>query len=94
MACPCVPDQEGAFLNTRSLDPRLAEQRKTMSVASCILRYYSVGTEPSLKMLLEDNTSGDTGGDSFIRTFGSDSVEFHEESGVGGQTLGSVLPVS
>ena len=68
MACPCAPDQEGAFLNARSLDPRLAEQKKAMSVASCILRYYSVGTEPSLKMLLEDNMSGDTGGDSFIRT--------------------------
>ena len=94
MACPCAPDQEGALLNTRSLDPRLAEQKEAMSIASRILRYYSGGTEPSLKMLPEDNTSGDTGGDSFIRTRGSDSVELHEGSAGGGQALGLVLPVS
>lgn len=47
--------------------------------------------DPNHKTLLQDNTSRDTCGDSFRRTYGSDSAELHENPVVS-PALGSVLP--
>jgi len=47
--------------------------------------------EPNLKTLFQDNTSGDTSGDSFRRTYGSDSAELHENPAMS-QALSFVVP--
>lgn len=73
-----------------SMTPGCWSRRKWISVVSCISGYYLVWSELNLKTLLQDNTSRNTGADSFRRTCGSESTEHHEKP-AGGQALTLVL---